>query len=78
MKHLTWVAGVAIALTAGAANAQTRVSDTDGNGTFSIEEMTAAYADMTPALFAEIDVNGDGQIDADELQAAKESGKLPD
>lgn len=77
MKHLTLVLGTALALVAGAANAQTKVSDTDGNGTFSIEEMTAAYADMTPALFAEIDVNSDGQVDADELQAAKEAGKLP-
>lgn len=77
MKHLTWAAAAALALMAGAASAQTTVSDTDGNGTFSIEEMTAAYADMTPALFAEIDINGDGQIDADELQAAKEAGKLP-
>lgn len=76
MKHLLWVLGTGFALLAGAANAQT-VSDTDGNGTFSIEEMKAAYPDMTPTLFADIDVNGDGQVDADELQAAKETGKLP-
>ncbi|MEZ5888505.1 MAG: EF-hand domain-containing protein [Paracoccaceae bacterium] len=71
-----------IALTLGfglmgfAAAAQTTVSDTDGNGTFSIEEMRAAYPDMTPALFAEIDVDGSGSVDADELQAARENGQI--
>jgi Ca2+-binding EF-hand superfamily protein len=59
------------------AHAQTVVTDTDGNGTFSMEEMKAAYPDLTDATFATVDVNGDGAIDADELQAAKESGALP-
>ncbi|MCX7889272.1 MAG: EF-hand domain-containing protein [Rhodobacteraceae bacterium] len=65
-----------LSLAAGAAHAQTVVTDTDGNGTWSIEEMTAAYPDMTRELFAQIDVNGDGQIDADELQAAREQGLI--
>src|SRR5690606_32415707 len=59
-----FVFGLALA---GAAQAQTVVTDTDGNGSFSIEELTAAYPDMTPALFAQVDVNGDGSVDADEL-----------
>lgn len=62
---------------AGVAHAQTVVTDTDGNGSYSIEEMTAAYPDMTPELFAQIDVNGDGAVDADELAAAREAGTLP-
>ncbi len=62
---------------AGAANAQTVVTDTDGNGSHSIEEMTAAYPDMTPDIFAQVDVNGDGGVDADELAAAREQGILP-
>ncbi len=61
---------------AGAAHAQTVVTDTDGNGTHSIEELTAAYPDMTPELFAQIDVNGDGSVDADELAAAREQGTI--
>jgi hypothetical protein len=61
---------------AGAANAQTVVTDTDGNGSYSIEEMTAAYPDMTPDIFAQVDVNGDGAVDADELAAAREQGTL--
>jgi len=72
---------VALALTLGlagfAAQAQTAVSDTDGNGTFSIEELSAAYPDMDAALFAKIDVDGNGAVDADELQAARENGLLP-
>lgn len=59
-----------------AAQAQTTVSDTDGNGVYSIEELTAAYPDMTAALFKQIDVDGNGSVDADELQAARESGVI--
>lgn len=71
---------LALALTFGlagvAAQAQTVVSDTDGNGTYSVEELTAAYADMSGDLFAQIDVDGSGQVDADELQAARENGLI--
>lgn len=62
------------ALAAMAAHAQ--VSDTDGNGTFSIEELTAAYPDIDDALFSQIDVDGSGEVDADELQAAIENGLI--
>ncbi|MBS0565065.1 MAG: EF-hand domain-containing protein [Proteobacteria bacterium] len=72
---------IALVLTFGlagfAAQAQTTVSDTDGNGTYSIEELKAAYPNMTPELFKKIDVDGNGQVDADELQAARENGLLP-
>ena len=71
---------IAFALTLGlsavAAEAQTTVSDTDGNGVYSIEELTAAYPDMNPGLFAQIDVDGSGAVDADELQAAREGGLI--
>lgn len=71
---------IAFALTLGlsvvSAQAQTTVSDTDGNGVFSIEELTAAYPDMNAGLFGQIDVDGSGAIDADELQAAREGGLI--
>jgi hypothetical protein len=71
---------IAFALTLGlpavAAQAQTTVSDTDGNGVYSVEELTAAYPDMSAALFAQIDVDGSGAVDADELQAAREGGLI--
>ena len=75
MKKFVLALG-AMAAVASAANAQTVVTDTDGNGTYSIEEMTAAYPDMTPELFAEIDANADGAVDADALAAAQEAGKV--
>lgn len=71
----------ALALTFGlvgfAANAQTTVSDTDGNGVFSMEELKAAYPDLTADQFQQMDVDGSGAIDADELQAARENGVIP-
>lgn len=66
----------AIAAFAATANAQTEVTDTDGDGMYSIEELTAAYPDMTAELFASIDANADGSVDADELAAAREAGTL--
>ncbi|WP_461308523.1 EF-hand domain-containing protein [Albidovulum sp.] len=66
----------AMAAMAGSAQAQTVVSDTDGSGGYSIEEMKAAYPEMTASLFSMIDVNGDGEVDADELAAARESGTI--
>lgn len=75
MKHVMSALVLGLAL-AGAARAQTVVTDTDGNGSYSVEEMTAAYPDMTPDLFKQIDVSGDGAVDADELAAAREQGLI--
>ncbi|MFN0113273.1 MAG: EF-hand domain-containing protein [Paracoccaceae bacterium] len=63
-------------LSAGMAFAQTVVTDTDGNGTWSIEEMRATYPDLADGDFAALDVDGNAQIDADELQAGRESGLI--
>lgn len=57
--------------------AQSELVDMDGNGTYSYEEMTAAYPDMTPEDFAEIDTNGDGEVDLEELASAAAAGLLP-
>lgn len=75
MKKFALALG-AVASLASVASAQTVVTDTDGNGTYSIEELTAAYADMTPEVFATIDANADGAVDADELAAAREAGTI--
>ncbi len=76
MKQLVLALGVVSAFGVVPALAQTVVSDTDGNGTYSLEELQAAYPDLNQKTFNEVDVNGDGQIDADELQAAREAGTL--
>ncbi len=76
MKKLVLVLGSLLALSAGVANAETVVTDTDGNGMFSMEELKAAYPDLTDTVFTAVDVDGNGSIDADELQAAREAGTL--
>ena len=63
-------------LAAGAAFAAENVSDTDGDGVFSIEELAAAFPGITEDLFATIDIDGDGAVSAEELAAAEEAGVL--
>lgn len=77
MKNVVLALGVVSALVAAQANAETMIADADGNGTYSLEEVTVAVPDMTAETFAEADVNGDGQLDAEELSAAKEAGLIP-
>lgn len=77
MNRYSLAFAAALTLAAVPVTAQTTVSDTDGNGTFSLEEMKAAYPKMNESAFARIDVNGDGAVDADELRAAQEQGTLP-
>jgi len=77
MKKLA-LAVVAISSVAGfQALAETVVTDTDGNGTYSMEELKAAYPDLTEDVFNAVDANADGAVDADELKAAVEAGTLP-
>ena len=71
-----WMIMFAALFGLGAAAAMAEVMDDDGNGTFSMEEMQAAYPDLTEETFAEIDSNADGAIDAVELAAAEASGLL--
>ena len=74
MKKIVVTIG-AISLAATTAFAQ-EVTDTDGNGTYSLEELQAVYADLTEEAYVALDVNGDGTIDAEELQAAVDAGTL--
>ncbi len=63
---------------ASAAFAQTlpEVADTDGNGTWSLVELQAVWADMTEEQFAAVDTNVDGAVDQTELQAALDGGVI--
>ncbi|MEZ5715651.1 MAG: EF-hand domain-containing protein [Paracoccaceae bacterium] len=67
---------LAAALVLSASNAMAAVEDSDGNGTYSMEEMAAAYPDLTEEQFAQIDANADGEVDADELAAAVAAGTI--
>ena len=66
----------AAALVASQAVASTDLVDTDGNGSYSMEEMVAAYPDLSAEQFAEIDADGNGEIDETELTEAVESGLI--
>jgi hypothetical protein len=59
-------------LSAGAAFAQ--AVDADGNGTYSLAELRAAYPGLSFERFSSADMNGDGAIDDYELRAAEASG----
>lgn len=72
--HILFLAAV-MALTAVQASAAT-VEDADGNGSYSMEEMAAAYPDMGEEAFADIDTDESGEISPEELAAAVESGAL--
>lgn len=59
------------------ANAQTVVTDTDGNGEFSLEELVAAFPELTEEVFKAADTDGNGALSADELKAAQDAGNIP-
>jgi hypothetical protein len=74
--HVLFLAAV-MAVSAVQASAAT-VEDADGNGSYSMEEMTAAYPDLTDEAFADIDADQSGEVSAEELAAAMEGGLLPE
>ena len=59
-----------------AAFAEVTIEDTDGDGLYSVEEVTAAYPSVTDDLFVEMDANEDGALDAEELAAAVAAGLI--
>ncbi|WP_435661261.1 EF-hand domain-containing protein [Leisingera caerulea] len=73
---LTAAAFAALAASPLAAMESITEADTDGNGTYSLEELQAAYPDLTAETFATIDSNADGEADLAEVQAAEEAGLL--
>ncbi|MGJ8604065.1 MAG: EF-hand domain-containing protein [Marivita sp.] len=73
MKALVVTLGTVVAMTAGVAFAQVAVEDTDGNGSYSMEELMVAYADLTEDVFAEVDADGDGAVSMEELTAAQDA-----
>jgi len=77
MKNLVLALGAISALAVTAAQAQTVVTDTDGNAVFSMEELKAAFPDLTEEAFKAADTNADGALDAAELKAAQDAGNIP-
>ena len=56
--------------------AQTMPEDTDGDGVYSMDEMKAAFPDVTDEVLVQIDLNEDGSIDIEELAVAQTAGLL--
>ena len=77
MKYTVLAAAALLALTSVSAIAATEIKDTDGNGTYSLEELTAAFPALTAEVFKAADTTADGQLSADELAAAQKAGTIP-
>jgi len=75
-KFMLTIAALGFAGAAAAQTAVPEVSDTDGDGVYSIQELQVVFPDLDEATFALIDANGDGSVDDDELAAAHEAGTL--
>ena len=75
MKTTVTAAALA-ALLAGPVLAQAAM-DTDADGMYSMEELMAAFPDMTQETFTTADANGDGSLDAEELAQAQADGLIP-
>lgn len=79
MKRITVLLATVLGLGAMPALSQdaSALADTDGNGTWSAEELRVAYPDLTEEGFVSIDGNADGAVDQAELAAALADGLLP-
>jgi hypothetical protein len=76
MKLAAFTVGTVVALSAAQVQAETLVEDMDASGTFSMAELQYSYPDLTEDVFAAIDTSGDGEVDMDELTAAREAGLI--
>jgi hypothetical protein len=74
---LTTVLGLAAIPAFAQDAAAPEIADTDGNGTWSMDELLVAYPDMTAESFTAVDANADGAVDQAELAAALADGALP-
>lgn len=67
----------ATAVAAAPAFAKGPVTDSDGDGSYSWAELTAAWPDLAKTAFAEADADGDGLLSEAELKAAQAAGTIP-
>ena len=75
MLRFAFVLMVAFALPC-TATAQTALSDVDANGVYTLDEITAAYPQLTKDAYHAADANADGAIDAEELARAQKLGVI--
>lgn len=70
MTRFIFALGLATGLTVLPVIAQETPQDVDGNGTWSMQELKAAYPNLSEETFAAMDTSADGQIDMVEYEAA--------
>ena len=75
MKKWKIILATLLGLGAGVA-AAAEIEDANGDGVYSMDEVKAAYPDLTEELFGTLDLNGDGALDAEELAAGETAGLL--
>ena len=51
--------------------------DANADGVLTIDEVQAAFPDITAETFSAMDVNADGALDSDEVVAAQAAGMMP-
>ena len=68
----TFTAGAVYAMSDNAAQL-----DVNGDGVLTIDEVQAAFPDVTTDGFTAMDLNADGALDESEISAAEDSGLMP-
>lgn len=76
MNKVVLALAASAAFFAAQAHAEITVEDTDGNGSYSMEELSAAVEGLTEEQFAQIDADANGEVSADELAAAVAAGVI--
>ncbi len=76
MKVSGLIAVSAMAATSFAGAAWAHEMDTDEDGFYSLEEIRSDFPDLTGDEYAAMDTDLDGQVDPDELAAARVDGPL--
>jgi len=77
MTKMAMTFAAVLALAVGAAQARTTVTDTEGNGLFSVKDLVLAFPDLTPALFTAAAADADDVLSVDELKSAQTAGTIP-
>lgn len=77
MKLITKTAVASIVLLSATTAFAQLAADANGDGVLTIDEVQAAYPDITAESFSTMDLNADGALDEAEVQAAQEAGLMP-
>ncbi|MEZ5796416.1 MAG: EF-hand domain-containing protein [Paracoccaceae bacterium] len=77
MKKFALVLAASALVSTAALAEGTTVADVDGNGAYSLDEMKAAFPDLTEEVFTAADADASGDLSADELKAAQDAGNIP-